>query len=427
MRRLITGVISLAVVGAVALVLGIAASTADRSSTAGRSRGRRGPVAAASAQPAVLATNRLALALLDRLDVGGNVVLSPYSIETALAMVDQGAAGKTATQIGNTLGDRDAAELAGANAALSRRLAGSVDAGATPSGGAPTLESADGLWLASEFVVKPAFTESLASDFGAAPVRADFADAPAAASAAINSWVSARTAGLIPQLMPPDSISTSTDLVLADALYLKALWATAFDPSMTAPGSFDPVLGSAVQAPFMNETAVLPYTDGSGYRAIELPYRHSMLALLAVMPTLGTLPQFERQLTQHELSLIVGSLRQHLLRLGLPKLHLSVQTPLNGVLASLGMPIAFSNRADFSGISAGPELALQAVEHAAVLKLDEAGTVAAAATGISVGPTAIAAPPSTSLRLDHPFLLFVRDTTTGTILFAARVENPLLG
>jgi serpin B len=227
--------------------------------------------------------------------------------------------------------------------------------------------------------------------------------------------------------MPAGSISPSTDLVLADAVYLKARWATAFDPTMTAPGAFEPELGPAVQTPFMNETVVLPYATNRDYRAIELPYEHSQLALLAVMPAPGTLPRFERQLTARGLSAIAGSLRDRFLGLAMPKLHLSVQTSLNGVLASLGMPIAFTREADFTGISDRPQLALTAVEHAAVLRIDEAGTVAAAATGISVGPTAIAVPPITQVRLDHPFLLFLRDRATGTILFAARVENPSLG
>jgi serpin B len=88
------------------------------------------------------------------------------------------------------------------------------------------------------------------------------------------------------------------------------------------------------------------------------------------------------------------------------------------------MPAAFSASADFSAITHKVALEIQDVEHGAYMRVDEAGTVAAAATGISTVPTAVLGGPVLHLSLNHPFLLFLRDDSTGTLLFAGRVANP---
>jgi len=234
---------------------------------------------------------------------------------------------------------------------------------------------------------------------------------------------------LIANLMGPDTITSQTVLVLANAIYLKARWQDPFNPADTEPAQFFPDQGEAVSAPFMNDHAVsLRYARGSGYQAIELPYKESSLALLAIMPSADTMPGFEAGLSSTKLAQIVSSLSPALVDLSMPRLSLSVHSQLNTVLAALGIPLAFSDAADFSGIAPRPPLKIAAVEHAAVLKLDEAGTVAAAATGISIEPTAAPAPIDLiSVTLDHPFLLFLRDTATGAILFDGRVSNPLEG
>jgi serine protease inhibitor len=110
--------------------------------------------------------------------------------------------------------------------------------------------------------------------------------------------------------------------------------------------------------------------------------------------------------------------------LRMPKLHLTTQTNLVQVLSTLGMPIAFSGGADFSGITAKPSLAIGTVEHATDISVDEQGTVAAAAT--AVGLSGAEAPPArtVNLTIDHPFLLFLRDHQTSAILFAARESDP---
>ncbi|HWE32453.1 MAG TPA: serpin family protein [Solirubrobacteraceae bacterium] len=147
----------------------------------------------------------------------------------------------------------------------------------------------------------------------------------------------------------------------------------------------------------------------------------STLSMLLVMPAPGTLASFERHVP---LAGIVRSLRTKLVDLRMPRFRLALHQELNPVLEALGMPLAFSDGADFSGITHAVGLKLQAVEHGATLTADEQGTVAAAATGISTEPTAILGGPAVQLTLNHPFLLFLRDRDTGAVLFAGRVVNP---
>lgn len=363
----------------------------------------------------------LAIALLLRLGQGGgNVVFSPYGIESALTMVDAGARGSSATEIDHVLHTaRPAAVAAGLAAAAARLTAVST----APN--APRVHVANGLWVRSGLALKKPFIRTLSSLFGASPQSVDFAGAPDTARRMINSWVAARTAHRIVNLFPSGTITGQTAVVLADAIYLAAHWANPFTPSATAPGPFYTDAGPTAQVPFMTQTPVaLAYGRGRGYRAIDLPYLRSTLSMLLVMPTPRTLAHFEQGLSVGSFARLERSLSPKRVDLHVPRFRLTFDTELNPILSELGMPVPFTGGADFSGITAQTRLKLSAVEHAASLRVDEQGTVATAATGIAIEPTAVAPEPATRLTLDHPFLVVLRDDATGTILFVAQVTDP---
>jgi serpin B len=370
---------------------------------------------------AVRAGDGFAIAMLQRLgQEGGNVVFSPYSIETALSMVDAGAAGSTAGEIDHVLHTSRPTAVAAGLAALNTRLTA-----ASRGQDSPQVHLANGLWVQSGRALRKPFTETLSSVFGASPQVVDFAGAPDAARQQINSWVAARTAHLITNLFPTGTITNQTALVLANAIYLAAHWTDPFMPAQTAPGPFYTGTGPSVQVPFMAQTPVeLSYVHGRGYQAVDLPYLHSTLSMLLIMPTPGTLARFEQGLSAGSVTQIDGALRPTRLDLHVPRFHLALSTGLEPILSELGMPVAFSDAADFSGITTQTSLKISAVQHAAYLRVDEQGTVAAAATGIAVEPTAIQVEPAPQLTLDHPFLAFLRDSATGAILFVAQVTDP---
>jgi Serine protease inhibitor len=154
---------------------------------------------------------------------------------------------------------------------------------------------------------------------------------------------------------------------------------------------------------------------------VQLPYKDGRFAALAIMPTLSSLTDFVTHLSAQGLNAITRSLVSGPVDLRFPRFKLQEYTNLNATLAAMGMPVAFTGAADFSALSRVP-LTIQTVAHRAYLKVDEHGTEAAAVTGGAVAAMAVAVPPR--LTFDRPFLFLVRDTKTGTVLFAAEVRNP---
>jgi serpin B len=383
----------------------------------------RAGIARATSKPAAAtAETAFALALLNQLGTTDNVVYSPYSVDIALTMADVGALGQTASQIAHALQASSPAAAVADAAAVRSALAGAVDQGS----GAPTLDVANALWTQSGLALQAPFVSTLTDQFGAPPQSTDFASAPEAALQAINAWVSEHTGALIPMLLGPGSITPQTAFVLANAIYLKAHWQNPFTPSLTQPAPFTTADGQVVHVPFMNQQGTsYPYAAAADYQAVELPYSSSSLSLLALLPRDGTLARFQHTLTAEELARIVGRLGSQRVNLSMPKLHLSSQEALNAPLQALGMTDAFGSAADFRGVTTQRALYISLVEHAAVLKIDEQGTVAAGATAV-VGPTAVEQQPRKPVNviLNRPYLLLLRDDASGAVLFVARVDDP---
>jgi serpin B len=343
----------------------------------------------------------------------GNMVFSPYSIATVLAMAGTGAAGTTATQIDRVLHVRSAAQIGTLSGALARDR----------SPGGPQLDVANGLFVQQDFTVLAPFTAALTSGFGAPPQPVDFAGAPAAATAAVNRFVSQHTAGVIPTILPGE-LDTSTRLALVNAIYLKAAWASPFPMPATSGGAFH-AAGGKRTVQLMHETDTLPYARGRGYQALELPYAGSTFALLVLKPAHGE-AALEKTVTPALLAHAEAALRPANVALTMPRFHVSLAANLNAALERLGMKAAFdAATADFSGISPTP-LYVSFVAHDADFTVDEQGTVATAATvgGISATSVEVSPRPAVTLRLDRPFPFYLIDTKTGAVIFAGRLSDP---
>ncbi len=373
------------------------------------------------ALPPATATGSFGLDLM-RAHGPGNLVLSPDSIAAALAMTGMGAAGSTAAQIAATL------HLKGPSAFpavgdLQRAIAAAQAAAAAGDPESPTLEIANGLFLQQGLPFEPSFLSGAEQHFGAAPQTVDFAGDPTGALEAINGWVSERTRGLIPRIL--DSLPERMALALANAVYLKADWEHPFKRSETRSGVFHAAAGART-AEFMHETEPLPYGAGPGYRALALPYRSSNLSLLVVLPAGQPLGSLQHHLDGRALARIARGLSARPVILSLPRFHLDAEAELKGSLEKLGMPAAFSEAADFSGITTAVPLKIAFVKHAADLTVEEEGTVAAAATVVGAVELSKPAPPRGAVRFtaNRPFLFFLRDNRTGAVLFAGRLVNP---
>ena len=360
----------------------------------------------------------------------GNFFFSPFSVSESLAMTWAGARGETEDQMAKTLHfDLPQSQLHSTFNAIDRAIThyGQDAEGAPHEGFHLTLVNA--LWGQQGYPFTAPFLDILAQDYGAGVRVVDFVGSPEGARATINSWMAERTGGRIEELLSPGSITRATRLVLGDAVHFSAAWKTPFEPASTRFARFTRRDGSIIEVPTMTATQNLNYgegrdAEGRDYAAVQLPYEGGELSMVLLLPSAGGLDAFEASLTTERLAAIVETLELRSVALTLPCFKIESSIDLHDALARLGMPLAFTDAADFSGINGRGGLSLSTVVHQAFVDVDEAGTEAAAAT--TVGFTTTAAHLPAEVHFERPYLFLIRDSATGTILFLGRVDDPSL-
>jgi serpin B len=173
----------------------------------------------------------------------------------------------------------------------------------------------------------------------------------------------------------------------------------------------------------MRQSEQFNYAEGQGYQAVELPYNGSQLSMVIFLPASGNFSAFENGLSADRADAIIKGMGNRQVNLVMPKFTFESSFGLKSVLSAMGMPVAFTDAADFSGMSGNKDLLIQDVVHKAFVAVDENGTEAAAATAVIVGITALPANP-VDVTIDRPFIFLIRDIPTGTVLFLGRVMNP---
>jgi serpin B len=349
----------------------------------------------------------------------GNLFLSPFSISTALSMACSGARGQTADQMAAILRlPSDCAQSVSGFSALVRELQSVAHAGAYQ------LNIANGLWSEKDFPFLPDFMSSLRSGYGAEIEELDFIHKTEAARATINSWVERRTEGRIKDLFPQGTLNSTTRLVLANAIYFKGKWAASFKSAETGDAPFTASGNRKITVRMMRQTGRFGYLEGGDFQVLEMPYQSEKLAMDVFLPRkVDGLDEFERELAPEKLSAWLTKLHRESVQVALPKFKTTSSFGLNSILAAMGMSLAFSRHADFTGMSVrGKELFLSAVVHKAYADVNEEGTEAAAATGVGVATKSVMR--TIEFRADHPFFFLIRDVASGAMLFMGRVENP---
>ncbi len=341
-----------------------------------------------------------------------NAVLSPTSIALALAMARAGARGQTAAEMDAVMravgSDENAAWLNALDQALATRSGTFEDASGA---GLPVaLRIANAPFAQKEMPLEPAYLEALASRFGAGLRLVDYVAETEAARQLINGWVDGQTERRIPELLAQGVLNRDTRLTLVNAIYLKAPWLRPFPAESTTPGAFTRADGSTVEVSMMSATAGMRHAAGTGWTAVEIPYIGGSLAMTAIVP--DDLATFERALTADQLAAITAGLAETQVSLTFPKFSIETKIELADLLAALGMPTAFTDEADFSGITKAARLVISNVIHQANIDVDEKGTEAAAATAVVMGVTSAPAEPLT-VQVDRPFLFALRDVPTG--------------
>jgi serpin B len=354
----------------------------------------------------------------------GNLFYSPHSISLALAMTYAGARGETEQQMADTLHfilSQDS--LHSAFNSLDIELGKRGQEAQGKDGEGFRLNIVNAIWGQKDYSFLPAFLDVLAQNYGAGLRTLDFIKESENSRVTINDWVSDQTEGRIEDLIPQGAIDALTRLVLTNAIYFNAAWEYPFNEDMTAEGPFYLLDGEQVTVPMMKQTESFGYTEVEGYQAVELPYDGGELSMVIFLPEAGQFEAFEQGLQAQQVDTIIKSLRLAEVTITMPQFEFDSDFSLKDTLAGMGMPIAFTENADFSGMTGNRELFISDVIHKAFVSVDEKGTEAAAASAVIM---TLSAMPSqlVEVTIDRPFIFLIRDIDTGAILFVGRVLNP---
>jgi len=393
---------------------------------------------------AATATNQLAVDLHRQLATGDeNLCVSPYSIESALAMTFAGAEGETRTEMARVLHLPNDGAVPTSFSALQRSLeemsAKTADlVKESKRFGGPsepiTLSIANRLFAQKGYNFREAFLSLVKQNYGAAFEPLDFVTDLAAATQHVNKWVADETRDRIRDLIPAGALNNMTRLVLANALYMKAPWADPFSDKTTHPEPFHVHGGAPVDVPMMRKTAEFGYVKRDGFTAVSLPYVGDDLQFLVLLPDdVNGLDALESKLTANVLS-ECAKLEARDVDLHLPKFKLEPPTiALAKRFQTLGMKSAFDQprgSADFDRMAPrkpNDYLYISQIFHKTFIAVDEKGTEAAAATAVvMMKATAIAGPKPQPIevKVDHPFIYAIQHVPSGVCLFLGRVTDP---
>ncbi len=341
---------------------------------------------------------------------GPNIFISPLSISIALTMTYNGAVGETEHAMAEVL------EIEGlgldtvnhSNAALRNSLENP--------GPKVEISIANSLWSRQGVEFNTNFLERNQQFFEAEIASLDFS-IPQAIKI-INGWVNTNTNGKIEEIV--SEIGPGTVLFLINAIYFKGSWQDEFDTSQTRPGIFQLSDGSEKQVEMMSRTGQYPYFRGEHFEAAGLPYGDGRLSMYIFLPNLDSnLNEFLEGLNAESWKHWLSQFHKETLYMMLPRFKLEYEVTLNDTLRALGMGIAFSGGANFSGMGP-PGLFISEVRHKTFVEVNEEGTEAAAVTAVTMVESA-----EPVFRVDRPFFFTIYDTTTETILFMGTVTEPM--
>jgi len=384
-------------------------------------------------QEVVNANNRFAFDLYSELDKleDGNMFYSPYSISAALAMTYEGARGKTAEEIKSVFYFPETNVLRPNFAAIYNDI--------NRENKDYELRTGNALWVQQDYQFLGSYTDAVEKYYGGKATNVDFIQETEKSRQTINLFIEEQTNNKIKDLIPPNVLSEYTRLVLTNAIYFKGTWEWEFDKSDTREMDFKITPDNAMktQMMYMNpEKASFNYADLEKLQILELPYKGNEISMLILLPKQGEEYDYETkkvisynyniediELSAEKINDYKSEMKETKLdSIYLPKFEFDTKYSMAETLATLGMPTAFSNNADFSGMNGDKDLLISQVIHQAFVKVDEQGTEAAAATAVIVGVKAQM--PTNIFKADHPFVFIIQERETGNLLFLGRVNNP---
>jgi serpin B len=344
-----------------------------------------------------------------------NVVISPYSISTALSMAHAGARGNTQKQMAEVLHFKlDQEKLHSAFNRLQAHF------GVVQNKGHIELSVANALWVQKDFHLLEEFLDLMRKNYRAGVHEVNYAEDLESVRKEINAWVQRETKNKIKEIIRHGMLDHSTCFVLTNAIYFRGKWKNQFEKKLTHNAPFLLTHNKRVEVPMMNQLNKFKYLENDRLQILKLPYVGNDLSMIIVLPKkIDGLSEIESSLNTESLKAWINGLYEEEVVVFLPRFTIGFQVLLSKTLEQMGMRDAFNaGMANFSGINGTRSLYISDVIHKAFLEVNEEGTEAAAATGIvskSIKPI---------MRADHPFLFIILDNHSGSILFLGKIENP---
>lgn len=335
----------------------------------------------------------------------GNVLFSPQSVRTILALTANGAKGITRDEILDAIGYRDMSlnQANRENLDFLRDLT-SLD---------PSVKilSANALWAPADLKLRCAFKRKASRFYDAetGPLDLD----------TINAWCDDKTNHLIPKII--DRLNGDERLVLTNALYFKGSWTDHFEKRFTSEETFNCKSGKQSPAATMRRTGYYSFADTGDYAIAELPYGNGAYCMDIILPAEGsTTDAVLNSLDDSSWNAAVSQLASTNLKIRLPRFELEYSSRLNDMLRALGMQKAFEG-GNFSVLCKEP-LLISSVRQKVHVIVEEEGTEAAAVTAVMM--TKASAPvKAREFTVDRPFCFVIRESGSGRILFMGKVEE----
>jgi serine protease inhibitor len=344
-----------------------------------------------------------------------NVLISPWSIQTALQMVANGAQVNTLKEVLAAIHcpDCDVAGINTEQAKLTTLL--------ELQSGHPRLKTANALFYdAKRITVLEPYKQALKDHYGAAIENRDFSNSNDAVQE-INSWVKQNTNGKIDQIL--QTIKQEDIAFLINALHFKADWKDAFPLQSTQNGNFKAADGTTVSVQMMHNDYGFTQAEGTTLRMIDLPFKDSTYSLTLVQPTvLNNSANWFQDVNAAAMQSLYAKAKTERALVYLPRFKMAYDAQLIETLKALGIKDAFQDaRADFSGMgTSSGNIFINQIKHKSVLEIDEKGAEGAAVTSVGFGVTSV--PPV--FTFDQPFVLSLRHIKTNTLIFTGYVANP---
>ena len=346
-------------------------------------------------------------------DVSSDLMISPLSLSSALAMCVNGADGSTKDQMLSLLGINDG-DIADLNSYYALMLDALVRADKEVD-----FISANSLWHRPSIILNDAYKKNVSETFDAEVNSADFTSASCVER--INGWCSSKTNNMIPVIMTkPDPLVM---VKLLNALYFKGMWMNAFDQAKEKPFRHED--GRVSNEKTIVDKIELKCAQTSLFKCVEIPYGNGAYVMNLLLPSKGvSLADASSSLSDGEWEKLTSSFRYNIVNLEFPTFEIKSDIEFSKILMRLGMSDAFCDEADFSNMSDVP-LCITSVSQYSMIKVNEKGTEASTVTNIDLGETIAPGPDNSQEEIfefiaDRPFFYIIRESSTGVILFVGK-------